>query len=162
MLSVACMFPTWMVILIVCLTHMSDCNYYVDLLNQRCAVMSGNHTVPSKQASSWLYMSGCEWLLCCSLRPSGHMSFYLPTTIHVLVWTCRAQSLSRWTDQVGTAGWHHLALILLPRYQAGLEQILSRKTWRGCSIENRRWSLTAKRQLPGECCYGGSWSSALK
>jgi len=138
------------------------CNISVlcDNADPRYAVTWGNHTVPSKQASSWLFMYGCEWLLCCSLLPSSLVFFHL--LIHVLGLNRRAQSLSRWTDQEGTAGWHRLALSLLPRYRAGVEQSPSQIPWRGCSVENRRWSPTAKRQLPGECWCGGSWSSALK
>lgn len=67
----------------------------------------------------------------------------------------RALSQNLWTDQVGTVGWHLLALSRLPRYQAGVEQSLSQKPWRGCSVENRRWSPTAKKQLAGECCHEG-------
>lgn len=91
----------------------------------------------------------------------------LPLTASIQ-WTCtllpyhscaglnpRARSLSRWMDQVETAGWHHLALSRLPRYQAGVEPSLSQRPWRGCSVENRRWSLTAKRQLAGELLWVG-------
>lgn len=48
---------------------------YVDLLNQRYAIISVYPTVLSKQASSWLFMFGCEWLLCCSLHPSTTIEF---------------------------------------------------------------------------------------
>lgn len=78
--------------------------------------------------------------------------FYSFATIHTL--PClnhRALNPSRWTVQVGTAGWHLLAWRHLQRYQTGAEQNLSQKPWRGCCTENRRWSRTAKRQLPGLC-----------
>lgn len=108
---------------------------------------------------SCMAVNGCFAAHC--FHPTVCFS-YLLTTIHISGLIRRAQSLSRWTDQAGTAGWHPLALSRLPHYQAGVEQSLSQTPWRGCSVESRRWSPTAKRQLPGECCYGGSWSSALK
>lgn len=82
---------------------------------------------------------------------SSHVVFLPPFTF----WfgPHRDRSLTRRTDQAGTAGWRPLASSLRPRYRAGVEQSRSRTPWRGCSVENRRWSPTAKRQLPGECCY---------
>ena len=154
-----------------CLAHMSHCNCpvkislycscdYGDLLNACYAFTWGNHTVFWKQMSSRLLMYGCEWLLCCSPLPFSFAFFPTSSPPFMSGLNHRAPSLSRLMDQEGTVGWHLLALSRLPRYQAGAEQSLSQKPWRACSVENRRWSPTAKRQLAGECCYGGSQSSA--
>lgn len=126
--------------------------FYVDLMKPTLCCYH-YHTALIRQNSSWLFISGCQWLLC-SLLPSNNC--ILPLLKNIMYdLNDRAQNPSRWMDLGGTVGWHLLALSHLPRYQAGVEQNLSQKPWRGCSVENRRWNPTAKRQLAGECCYEG-------
>lgn len=151
-----------MIILIVSLTLMSDCNPFnisvrydnVDLLNPRRAVIIQCWSGERHHCFSCMAENGCF---------AAH--FFHPTILlypYTKPSTCglndRALNLSLWMDQEGTVGWHLLALSHLPRYQAGVEQNLSQKPWRGCSVENKRWNPTAKRQLAGKCCYEGeSW-----
>lgn len=80
--------------------------------------------------------------------------FLLPHCNSCSVSNCRAQNLSQWMGQVGTVGWHPLALSRLQRYRAEGERNRSQNLWKGYSVENRRWSLTVKRQLPGWCLHG--------